>query len=131
MTNREEMQKLAYEIEYYRQQGEGIQQRLNQVQTLFIEGEACRKALESLNSNETLMPVGSGFFTKIKIVDSQRVLVDVGGRVMVEKTASEAKKILDERQADLQKALDELNNAMEKLAGRMAELDAQALKMQG
>jgi prefoldin alpha subunit len=131
MANREEMQKLAYEIEYYRQQGEGIQQRFSQVQTLMVEGEACRKALESLNSNETLMPVGSGFFTKIKIVDSQKVLVDVGGRVMVEKNVSEAKKILDERQADLQKALDELNNAMEKLAGRMAELDAQALKLQG
>jgi len=131
MAKQEELQRVAFELDYYRQQAEGVQQRLSQVQTLMAEGEATRKALESLNANETMMPIGSGIFSKVKIADAKKVLVEVGGRVIVEKSVEDAKKLLDERQVDLQKALDELNDAMEKLAERVSELDSQALKLQG
>lgn len=129
MSNQEELQKIAYEVDYYRQQADGIQQRMGQIQGLVSESEATLNALGSLNG-DTLMPLGSGAFAKVAISDPQKVLLEVGGRVLVEKTVAEAKALVETRKSELQKALDELNRAMDKISKRVSELDEQAVKLQ-
>ncbi len=71
--------------------------------------------LEQSKSKELLANLGRNIFARVEI-KSDKLLVDVGNKVLVEKTASEAMEILDKQIAELEglrKQLAQQANAIE------------------
>lgn len=125
----DQMQKTVYEINYLRAQGSELQKQLYSVQSLLDENAEAAKALGALSQSkgsETLFPLGAGVFARATLANSDLVLIDVGARASVEKSASEAKAVLSERRKKLEQLFNELRVSLESVATRLQELDEQA-----
>ena len=126
------MRKLAYEMSFYRSQAAEMERQNAMVQQLLEENSATTKALESLGgiSKETMFSVGSGVFIKGKATDEKRVLVEIGSRIIAEKTVEEAKALLAEKKKELSKAAAELSASMAEASRRMGDVEARAAALQ-
>ena len=60
--------------------------------------------------DESLIPIGSGVFVKGKLVNKNKVFVNVGADVVVEKNVNEAKKIITTQRESISKLQEELEN---------------------
>ncbi len=111
------------QIAFLQGQEEQLRQQMLSLGRLAQENEAAKKALENLSSmkSETLFQLGSGVFAKGKITDDAKVLVELGGRVIAEKTVEEAKKMLEERRKQLEKAVAEIQGNYSQVAQAMEE----------
>ncbi|MFH0835163.1 MAG: prefoldin subunit alpha [Candidatus Micrarchaeota archaeon] len=128
----EEMRKLAYEMSFYRSQAAEMERQTAMVRQLLEENAATTKALESLHeiSNDTMFSVGSGVFIKGKATDEKRVLVEIGSRIITEKSVEEAKLLLAEKKKELSKAAAELSVSMAEVSRRMEDVEARASALQ-
>ncbi|NYZ77832.1 prefoldin subunit alpha [Candidatus Micrarchaeota archaeon] len=125
----DQMQKTVYEINYLRAQGSELQKQIYSVQALLEENAEATKALSALSQSkgsETLVPLGAGVFARATLANSDLVLIDVGARASVEKSASEAKAVLSERRKKLEQLFNELRVSLDSLATHLQELNEQA-----
>ena len=131
MATQDEMQKLAMEMNYYRTQAEEVQTQITQINNLIRENAGAREALKALPvKDESLFAIGEGVFVKAK-PSSDKVLIEIGARVVVEKTFEEADGIIEARNSQLVKALASMQDSMQELSRRMAELNQKAEALQG
>lgn len=127
----ERLGRLEYEYGMLQQEGAELQKQLQMVNQLNAENEAALKALSALKDmNDSLMPIGSGVFAKIKVTDSQKVFVEVGARVIAERSAGDATKILGQKKTDLEKALKELQQNLGAVGQRLAEVQNMAAEIE-
>ena len=125
MTSEQEMQKMAMEMNYYRQKAEELQTQMRSLAAFVQESDSAKKALESLGEEESFFAVGAGVFVRAK-PSSQKVLVETGARVIAEKTAEEAKAFLDARKEELVKAMSKIQEDLEGLNAAMVALSEKA-----
>ncbi|PIO06475.1 prefoldin subunit alpha [Candidatus Micrarchaeota archaeon CG08_land_8_20_14_0_20_59_11] len=128
----DEMRKLAYEMSFYRSQAAEIERQNAMVRQLIEENNATTKALESLPeiTKDAMFSIGSGVFIKGRATDEKRVLVEIGSRIIAEKTAEAAKALLAEKRKELTKAAEELSASFAAVGKRMEELEARASALQ-
>ncbi len=121
----QELQKIAYEINYYRTQAQDVQKQLVTLQAMLEEHSQTISALKSLDAmnSETLFPLGAGTFTKAKVTDTKKVLIEIGARAIVEKPVDDAVKILEEKKTNLEKALKETQATFAQVLARIEELN--------
>jgi len=76
-----------------------------------------------------LFPLGSAAYAKGTVADKNKLIVEVGAGVALEKTAEEGKTILEKRKKELESAMDVLQKDMQSIASTMRkiEVDAQAM----
>ncbi|MEM4254706.1 MAG: prefoldin subunit alpha [Candidatus Norongarragalinales archaeon] len=125
MASEQEMQRMALEMQAYRQRAEEVQGQMRSLAAFVQESDSAVKAMESLAEGETLFPIGSGVFVKAKPA-SKTVIVEIGARVMAEKTVDEAKALLQERKDGFIKALSKLQEELEELNSAMVALSEKA-----
>ena len=119
--------KIAYELQYYQSQAQEIEKQISQVAALLQENEASLAALDAVSkagSAETLSPIGTGVFVKMKISDSKKFLVDIGGRIIAEKSAEETHAILETRKKNAESMLQKLEKSFEEAARRIQALSS-------
>ena len=120
----EEIQRQLYQIEVYKQQINKLQEELGRIELLKLEILKSIESMEGLKeSKEILVPLGGGVFVKAVVQDTQRVIVNVGADVFVEKS-------MEESIADLKKTSEELNEAENKIKEQMAKTLAVIEKLQ-
>jgi len=125
MADEQELDRIAYEINALQSQGRQLQEQMAKLQYAFGETEATIQALKSLPQikQETWFPIGADTMVKVKISDSSNVLIDVGGRVMAEKTVAEATELLEKRKSEISKNLSEFEKAFVEVSRRMQALN--------
>jgi len=127
---REELQRMYFEAENYKRQLEGISAQIQVLEAAMAETEAAIKALDSLREakkgDEILVPIGSGSFIKGEIKDKESVIIGIGAGISVEKKVSEAKKILDKRQKDMQGAMEKMRNGATEANKKLMELSSKS-----
>ncbi|MFA6048506.1 MAG: prefoldin subunit alpha [Candidatus Micrarchaeia archaeon] len=119
--------RIAYELQYYQSQAQEMEKQLSQVGALLQENEASLAALDAIIASgnaETLSPIGTGVFVKMKISDSKKFLVDIGGRIIAEKTAEEARAVLEARKKNAEGMMQKLEKNFEEIARRMQALSS-------
>ncbi len=131
MANQEQLQRKAAEITWLKNQAGQLEQEITMVQRGQEELEASSAALSAMDSiaQGSLFPLGSGVFAKATLTDPKRVLVDIGGRVVVDMPVAEAKATLERREAIIRKNADELRTAYEETIRRMQALNQEAEEM--
>jgi len=126
MADEKEIEQKYMQFQMLQQQMEQINEHLQllnqQNQDLEISINSIEKLKDTEADNEILCPIANGIFLKAKLQDNQKLIVNVGSGVTVEKTIDEVIKLLEEQKTEMkQKVLD-----AEKF---MQELNNQAMKI--
>jgi len=82
-----------------------LEKQLSEIESKKAELEYLKEGLTKLKGQkgkEMLLPFGSGVLIRGKVMDDEKVLVNIGSNVLVEKTRDEAKKIIDSQIKELE-----------------------------
>jgi len=74
--------------------------------------------------NEMLVPIGSGSFIHAKLASKEKVVLNVGAGVNIEKTPAEAKESLKIRKAEVAEGSKKLNEMLGKIDQEMQRIQA-------
>ncbi|MCD4703296.1 MAG: prefoldin subunit alpha [Methanosarcinaceae archaeon] len=126
--SQQDVQNLAMQHREYQKRAQTVQQQLNMIQ---ISIEDCTRAIGTLDelssadeSLDTMFPIGSGSFIHGKLDKVDKVVVDVGAGVNVEKSAEDAKEILNKRKAEFQKGLERMNASLTQISQRIQSIES-------
>ena len=119
----EELRKLSIEMRYLEQTAETLQQRISMVNAAMTDLTYANMSLDDLEKEkedaELLVPIGGGSYIKVKLANTDTVVVGVGAGVSVEKTLPEAKEIVKERLSALEKTITSAQQQFAQVAQRI------------
>jgi prefoldin alpha subunit len=130
----EQVRQLLAAYQQYQAEAEAIARQIGLTQ-LTAEGldravtavDALEKAEEG---QEMLVPIGSGSFIHGKLASKEKVVLNIGAGVSIEKTAAEARESLKERRAEVAEGSKRLNEVLSKIDMEMQKLQAQLAKLE-
>ena len=67
------------------------------------------KAIDNKTNDETLVPIGLGTFVKTKLIPNQKLILNVGAGIAIEKDRNSSINFLESRLKEMQVALQEIN----------------------
>ena len=67
------------------------------------------KAIDNKTNDETLVPIGLGTFVKTKLIPNQKLILNVGAGIAIEKDRNSTINFLESRLKEMQIALQEIN----------------------
>lgn len=110
--------------------------RLEQQLQMLVQQEASFDILRvhlkdiktSKQESEFLASLGPGILVKARLTDNDKVLVNVGSGVVVEKSCDEAEKIIKKQISKLENARKEIEIAIRKNFDRMTKLEKEIRK---
>ena len=119
----EELRKLSVEMRYLEHTAEALQQRIGMVNTAITDLTYASATLDGIEkekeNTEMLVPIGGSSYVRVKLSDSDKIIVGMGSGVSIEKTLPEAKATLKERLDELEKALEAAQQQFTQVAERI------------
>ena len=118
----------------YQRRAEALQQQISMVS---LSAQDCQRAIATIEELEkeragaqTMVPIGSGSFVYANLDMIDKVVVNVGAGISIEKSVPEAKEILQRRKSELDKILEKMNTTLGQLAQGMQSIEAQVAALQ-
>ncbi|WP_407356199.1 prefoldin subunit alpha [Methanolobus sp. WCC5] len=112
----------------FQKRAEMVQQQMSMVQ---ISMEDCNRALNTIEElgnvsegAEMMFPIGSGSFVYANVSHIDKVVVDVGAGISVERPIAAAKEILQRRRERLTTAFENMNNNLLQLTQQMQAIES-------
>ncbi|MFA4887128.1 MAG: prefoldin subunit alpha [Candidatus Nanoarchaeia archaeon] len=122
MSQQEKM--LEYKMHMH--QFQQLQQHLSSIEQHIEQLDNIKETLETISKEqagtETLIPVGSGIFFKGTIGTTDKVIMNVGASVCVEKNVSDALTTVDKQKEEMQGLFAELSQQAEELSESLQHL---------
>ena len=119
----EELRKLSMDMRYLEQTAETLQQRISMVNAAMTDLTYANMTLDGIEKEkenaELLVPIGGGAYVKVKLEDTNKIIVGMGAGVSVEKTLLEAKATLKERLGELEKTVNVAQQQFTQVADRI------------
>jgi prefoldin alpha subunit len=119
----EELRKLSVEMRFLEQTAENLQQRISMVNAAITDLTYASMTLEGVENEKTdaevLVPIGGSSYIKVKLADTDKVVVGMGAGVSIEKTLPEAKEIVKERLSELEKTMTSAQQQFAQVAQRI------------
>jgi prefoldin alpha subunit len=119
----EELRRLSMEMRYLEQTADALQQRIQMVNAAITDISYANMTLDGIEkekeNTELLVPIGGSSYMKVKLADSNKVIIGVGAGVSVEKTLPEAKATLKERLDELEKTMNAAQQQFTQVAERI------------
>ena len=119
----DELRRLSVEMRYLEQTAEALQQRISMVNAAITDLTYANATLDGIEKEkenaEMLVPIGGSSYVKVKLTDSNKIIVGMGAGVSVEKTLAEAKITLKERLDDLEKTMNSAQQQFSQIAERI------------
>ncbi len=109
----------------YGQQIEILTQQLGMIEQQRLESTAAIESIKTLQEDEegiVLLPIGGGALLRVKILDREHIIVNIGADVSVERTCADAMEYLEDR-------MTELDALGKKVAGSIEQLQGQATQI--
>lgn len=120
----EELRRLSVEMRYLEQTAEALQQRISMVNAAITDLSYANATLDGIEKEkenaEMLVPIGGSSYVKVKLADSDKVLINMGSGVSVEKNLADAKVTLKERLDELEKTMTSAQQQFSQIAERLA-----------
>ena len=133
MTKDEELAKYSVLIEQYKEQMNSLEMQSQYLQAAIADYNKAKITLEQLSNTDTgteiLLPIGGSTYIDAATKNTSKVLFDIGGGIVTEKTSEEAIKKIDKRIEDLQKTQEKLIEMMQNLQNEATEVTAKAQKL--
>jgi prefoldin alpha subunit len=119
----EELRRLSMEMRYLEQTADALQQRISMVNAALTDINYANMTLDGIEkekeSSEMLVPIGGSSYIKVKLADTNKVIIGLGSNVSVEKTLPEAKATLKERLDELEKTMNSAQQQLSQVAERI------------
>ncbi|KAF5065971.1 Prefoldin subunit alpha [anaerobic digester metagenome] len=120
-----EVQVLQHYLNEYGQQIEVLSQQLQMIEHGRAEAAAAVETLVALAASPdgtVLLPVGGGASLRVKVLDADRVLLNLGSEVVVERQNAEAREFLEDRMTEMEASSKRLAETLGKLQGQANEV---------
>ena len=119
----EDLRKLSIEMRYLEQTAETLQQRISIMNAAMTDLTYANMSLDELEKEkenaDLLVPIGGGSYIKVKLANTNTVVVGIGSGVSIEKTLPEAKAIVKERLSELEKTMTSAQQQFAQVAQRI------------
>jgi prefoldin alpha subunit len=119
----EELRRLSMEMRYLEQTADALQQRISMVNAALTDINYANMTLNGIEkekeNSEMLIPIGGSSYVKVKLADTNKVIIGMGAGVSVEKTLPEAKVTLKERLDELEKTMHAAQQQFSQVAERI------------
>ena len=119
----EELRRLSMEMRYLEQTADALQQRISMVNAALTDINYANMTLDGIEkekeNSEMLIPIGGSSYVKVKLADTNKIIVGMGSGVSVEKTLPEAKMLLKERLDELEKTMHAAQQQFSQIAERI------------
>lgn len=131
--NEKETREAYFELKVIEQQMQQLQQQLEQIVQNISEFELSIKSLDELkgkSGEETFVPLSGGIYAKAKLQDTDKLIVNVGAGVAVEKSFEQTKEIIEKQLIEMKGYKDQMSKGLQLLSSRAQEIEEMALEAQ-
>ncbi len=115
-------------------QAESIREQIDVINDTILDIETVLETLafikEKGKDKTVLVPIGGGNFIRAKIIDTENVIMGVGGRLSIEAGIDEAREMLRDRVRVLEDLRLQLAKKLEEVNAKITELIEQIRKQQ-
>ena len=118
----------AQQLLYQMQMLEGYLSELSQKEATIVsvirEASSAIQSLKTIDNktdNETLTPVGLGTFIKTKVVPNEKLILNIGAGIAVEKDKDSTINFLELRLKEMQVALQETSNQKQQISASLEQ----------
>ncbi|MCK4902874.1 MAG: prefoldin subunit alpha [Thermoplasmatales archaeon] len=133
MNKDEELNRYMVQIEQYKEQMGQLEMQFQYLHAALADYNKAKMTLENLSNadagSEVLVPIGGGAFIGATAKNTSKVLMDIGGDLVTEKTPEDVIKKIDERLENLEKTQEKMNEMMQNLQNEATEISAKAQKI--
>jgi prefoldin alpha subunit len=120
----EQAQQLLYQMQMLEGHLSELTQREGTIMSIIREASSAIQSLKTVDTktdNETLVPVGLGTFIKTKVVPNEKLILNVGAGIAVEKDKDSAINFLELRLKEMQVALQETSNQKQQISASLEQ----------
>ena len=101
-----------------------LTQREGTIMSIIREASSAIQSLKTIDTktdNETLVPVGLGTFIKTKTVPNEKLILNIGAGIAVEKDKDSTINFLELRLKEMQVALQETSNQKQQISANLEQ----------
>jgi prefoldin alpha subunit len=123
-----DLQTLQFYLNEYSQQAEVFSRQLEMIEQKRMESLAAietMKALSADHDSPALLALGGGTMVRVKVTDPERILVNIGADVVVQRTNGEAITFLQEKITEMEAMEKRVAATIDQLRGQMAGIARQ------
>ena len=120
----EQTQQLLYQMQMMEGYLSELTQKESTIVSIIREASSAIQSLKIIDDkmdNETLVPVGLGTFVKTKIVPNEKLILNIGAGIAVEKDKDSAINFLELRLKEIQVALQETSNQKQQISASLEQ----------
>ena len=118
----EQAQQLLYQMQMLEGHLSELTQREGTIMSIIREASSAIQSLKTIDTktdNETLVPVGLGTFIKTKTVPNEKLILNIGAGIAIEKDKDSAINFLELRLKEMQVALQETSNQKQQISANL------------
>ena len=120
----EQTQQLLYQMQMLEGYFSELMQKEQAIISVFREASSAvvsLKAIDNKTDSETLVPLGLGTFVKTKLIPNQKLILNVGAGVAIEKDQNYAINFLESRLKEMQVALQEIGGQKQQVSASLEQ----------
>jgi prefoldin alpha subunit len=120
-----DLQALQMYLNEYGQQAEVMARQLEMIEQRRVESVAAIESMQMLKQEPDgvlLLPLGGGTTVRVKVLDPDKVLVNFGADVVVQRTSDEAKAFLEDRITELEALGKRVTESIDQIKAQMNEI---------
>jgi len=128
MSEEEKIQALVAQMKLYEAYLNDIVTRENTVARLMEEGRLAIEAIKNISGQDavqTLMPIGIGIYMQTSTSTNNKLLINIGAGVAIEKSKDDAVTYVEARLKEMEVALRSMMSQKQELATRMEQTRAE------
>jgi prefoldin alpha subunit len=120
-----ELETLQYYLKEYGQQAEIFAGQMELMENGRMEAIAAIEALDALGASDdgtVLLQVGGGASLRAKVLEPEKVLLNIGAEVIVEKTNADAQEYLKDRITEMEASQKKVAETLNRLRSQMNDI---------
>lgn len=133
MTDQKELNEKYFELQILEQQLKQVNQQLLNMDNQLLELQRIKDNLDDLaktkKDTEMLVALGGGVFSKAELKDSNKVLMNVGANIVVEKDMGSSKEVINHQIEQINDVVKQLEQEFQILAINSQALQHELQKM--
>jgi len=120
----EQAQQLLQQMQMLENMFAELSQKEKSIVNIIRDANSAVKSIQGIKENpdsESLIPVGMGTFIKAKTIQNEKIVVNVGAGVAIEKDHDSTLNFLESKIKELELALQETNSQRQQIAGNIEQ----------
>ena len=120
----EQAQQMLQQMQMLENMYAELSQKENSIKNIIRDADSAIKSIQEIKTNpdsESLVPVGMGTFVKTRIVPNEKIVVNVGAGVAIEKDPDSALSYLESKIKELEVAFQETNSQRQQIAANLEQ----------